>query len=739
MTKHLRLIMLSLLAMICMGGYSQSGVIIWQEDWTGAEQYEAVNKNHDNYSVGNKDSKIYSNNYATGDIPELLLRAKDNFTVSIKDLKGCSGELTLTFKTNNSNLSTIKANGKTVSFSKKGNDREATLNIEEGVTSLKLVFTCGTKSNTRLDNFMLVGKKATSLSFEGKNSVTLVEGKLNGEEFKGYTAKETTGIAGRISYNSNNEVVTTVDKYGQLTFKGYGTAKITATFTPTDEGTYAKSSASYTVINEEGVRTPTTITFGSGVDNNTFEVKDGDTFEGKAATVTPVDATGSIEYKSSDEAIAKVDAATGAITLGAKYGTAVITAKFVATGSFANSEASYSIKHVGDFVFYESFDKCDGTGGNDGQYSGNIAFNVWNAGKLDEVWAKSGKVYLGNKCIRIGKDLSSVTTSSIEYTGKSILTFKAAAWSTDDTKVQLTITGGTLKYGENEPTTSVSFNPTKGEWQTFEMEVTSTGPFTLQFANETTSRRFFLDEVMIKKVNAVSPKEITLDENGDNIVEKAENVNVTLKRTLYGDGGWNTLCVPFTLTEAQTKAAFGNNVELRELESVAGNTLTFKTVNSVTANVPCLIKVTAAGNEYKFEGVSTTAVKNNRDYTLSLVEGNILFLGIYSAMDVVEADLVGSSTNGYYAFLGANNTFFKAKAGTTMKAFRAFFSVPNDVNTKQLKAVIDGTTTGLEDLVIDGVKANGRVYNLNGQYVGNSLNGLQPGLYIQNGKKIVIK
>lgn len=487
--------------------------------------------------------------------------------------------------------------------------------------------------------------------------------------------------------------------------------------------------------------TPTNTTFGEGVDNNTFEVKDGEIVETRVATVTPGEATGSgsIVYESSDEAIAKVDAKTGAITLGAKYGTAVITAKFVAKGSFANSEASYSIKHVGDFVFYESFDKCDGTGGNDDTFSGSIAFNDWKAEKLDEVWTKSGKVYLGNKCIRIGKDASSVTTSSIEYTGKSILTFKAAAWSTDDTKVQLTITGGTLKYGESEPTTSVSFNPTKGEWQTFEMEVTSTGPFTLQFANETTSRRFFLDEVMIKKVNAASPKEITLDENGDNIVEKAENVNVTLKRTLYGDGGWNTLCVPFTLTEAQTKAAFGNNVELRELESVAGNTLTFKTVNSVTANVPCLIKVTAAGNEYKFEGVSTTAVKNNRDYTLSLVEGNILFLGIYSAMDVVEADLAGSSTNGYYAFLGANNTFFKAKAGSTMKAFRAFFSVPNDVNTKQLKAVIDGTTTGIEDLVIDGVKANGRVYNLNGQYVGNSLNGLQPGLYIQNGKKIVIK
>ena len=332
------------------------------------------------------------------------------------------------------------------------------------------------------------------------------------------------------------------------------------------------------------------------------------------------------------------------------------------------------------------------------------------------------------------------SVAELRVSTKCLLSFKAAAWVTKKEKVtiKVSVNNGKLTYNKNTAQ-SVNINLVKGAWTDYTMEISGASEFTITFEGSVAKNRFFLDEVKVIKVKEVTPAEITLDENGDNIVEAAENVNVTLKRTLYGDGGWNTLCVPFTLTEAQTKAAFGNNVELRELESVAGNTLTFKTVNSVTANVPCLIKVTADGNEYKFEGVSTTAVKNKRDYTLSLVEGNILFLGIYSAMDVVEADLAESSTNGYYAFLGANNTFLKAKAGTTMKAFRAFFSVPNDVNTKQLKAVIDGTTTGIEDLVIDGVKANGRVYNLNGQYVGNSLNGLQPGIYIQNGKKIVVK
>ena len=74
-----------------------------------------------------------------------------------------------------------------------------------------------------------------------------------------------------------------------------------------------------------------------------------------------------------------------------------------------------------------------------------------------------------------------------------------------------------------------------------------------------------------------------------------------------------------------------------------------------------------------------------------------------------------------------------------MKGFRAAFVLNPATPLAGIKVVIDGTTTGIEDLVVDGVKANGRVYNLNGQYVGNSLNGLQPGLYIQNGKKVVVK
>lgn len=392
-------------------------------------------------------------------------------------------------------------------------------------------------------------------------------------------------------------------------------------------------------------------------------------------------------------------------------------------------------------LFYESFDKNNGTGGSNGNFSGNIASAKAN---YDNTGWIGIKVNGADKCVKIGSkdDKGSIKTPTIKVTTKCLLSFKAAAWNTQKEKKQIKVSindnsgKGQLTY-DKDTKQSVTINMTKGKWTDYTMEISGASEFTITFEGSEKSNRFFLDEVKVTKVEEAVPVVITLDENGDNIVEEAENVNVTLKRTLYGDGGWNTLCVPFTLTEAQTKAAFGADVELRELESVAGNTLTFKKVNGVTANVPCLIKLSEAyaKDTYTFTGVNTVAAKVD-DFGSDKVNAAISFIGIYSSKDVTEWATEGKD---YVAYLGANNTFFKAKAGTKMKAFRAFFVIPENTPASAVKAVIDGNATGIEDLVIDGVKANGRVYNLNGQYVGNSLNGLQSGIYIQNGKKIVIK
>lgn len=227
-------------------------------------------------------------------------------------------------------------------------------------------------------------------------------------------------------------------------------------------------------------------------------------------------------------------------------------------------------------------------------------------------------------------------------------------------------------------------------------------------------------------------KDYTLDENSVNTIEAYENANVTLKRTFYKDGEWNTLCLPFAVADAKT--AF-DGAELREVdtEKSNGNTIVFKEATAIEAGKPYLIKwanssTEAVDFEKKFEGVTLVATAT----PVVVKEGGISFNGFYKM--TAASELGGASV----AAIGAGNKLFKVTEGK-MKGFRAAFVLSSGAEATKYNVVIDGTATGIEDLVIDGVKANGRVYNLNGQYVGNSLNGLQPGLYIQNGKKIIVK
>ncbi len=751
MTKHLRLIMLSLLAMICLGGYSQSegpevtldfsdfNANPWGIPTDVSYCKEPKTLTYGTYTIILKPGQSKGFRLAKVNGNGVLQMGNKNASITLPAFNFDVEKIVVVPPSGGGNRSVtqnVYVDEVAVSTQTLGCQTKKEYQIKEEYqkSGNRYVIRVTNSNLTHISKIQIYkkqgsGKTATTLSFKDLvgEGVTLINGKLtNGNDFNGYTATEKDNVSGTIAYAASGAGVAKVDeKTGAVTVypNVFGTTTITATFTPTDTEKYAESTASYTVINE---RTPTTITFGSGVDNNTFEVKDGDTFEGRVATCTTEGATGSIQYNSSDEAIAKVDVATGAITLGAKYGTAVITAKFVATGSFANSEASYSIKHVGDFVFYESFDKCGGKGGNDGSFKGTGNDKV----ECDNTDGWNSKTASGAyKCVKIGSGNSGgyVETPSIAVSTTCRLSFKAASWAGDNSTISVTISSGKLTYNNGEPKQTITINPNDKEWTDYSMIVSGTKSFTVKFACSGKDNRFFLDEVMVTKV---APQEITLDENSDNIVAASENVNVTLKRTFYKDGEWNTLCLPFAVADAKT--AF-DGAELREVDTDKsnGNTIVFKEATAIEAGKPYLIKWAntsrdAVDFEKKFEGVTLVA-----DATPVVVNGGISFNGFYK---MTAASELGASV----AAIGAGNKLFKVTEGE-MKGFRAAFVLPSGAETTGYKVVIDGTATGIEDLVIDGVKANGRVYNLNGQYVGNSLNGLQPGLYIQNGKKVVVK
>ena len=647
MTKHLRLIMLSLLAMICLGGYSQESVTCTLATKANDCKPADVSWNYSKEST------------------------------SLSQTKGVQ------FLTNTkSTIVTL-----TGTFQKK---HEVTKVIVNAARS-------GSKGSKYID--VLVGDKRL-----GKQ---VVSAKTN----KNYEFA-TSGNEGILTNSIKIELSTTVAEYSH----------------------YIKT---VTIVYKG--KNPTTVSFGKEVDNNTFKVKDGETFEGRVANCTTEGATGTIVYKSSDEAIALVDATTGAITLGAKYGTATITAQFVATGNYANSEARYSIKHLEDFVFYESFDKCNGEGGIDGivdSWSGSLSGDALSDNESDKT-DNPGWTFVNGKertqCASFGASDKggSATSPNIQIDQKALLKFKAACWNTiaENSQITISVSNGTLTYnGKNSQ--SVTIDMVKGAWADYSMIVSGTNSFTVKFAGSGKNNRFFLDEVMVTKVD---PQEITLDENSDNIVEAADNVNVTLKRTFFHDNAWNTLCLPFDVDANEVATAFAG-AEIREIDlsQCKDNTIQFVPATEIKAGVPYIIKwnenvAEAKPFEKTFEGVTLVAepkpVKVNNDIT---------FTGFYNK---TTADKLGTSV----AAVGAGSKLFKVVGEGEMKGFRAAFVLNPTAQLSAFNVVIDGVTNGIEDLVIDGVKANGRVYNLNGQYVGNSLNGLQPGLYIQNGKKIVVK
>ena len=146
--------------------------------------------------------------------------------------------------------------------------------------------------------------------------------------------------------------------------------------------------------------------------------------------------------------------------------------------------------HSGDYVFYESFDNCNGTGGNDGLWSGSVA-NKPLADTDNEGWtALSDKMYSGNQCAKFGTTsvLGAATTPAITLNGKGKLTFKAGAWNASKDGTQL------LVESENATIVPSIFTMQRGEWTDFTATIEASGSFYITF---TPGQRFFLDEVKI--------------------------------------------------------------------------------------------------------------------------------------------------------------------------------------------------------------------------------------------------
>lgn len=270
---------------------------------------------------------------------------------------------------------------------------------------------------------------------------------------------------------------------------------------------------------------------------------------------------------------------------------------------------------------------------------------------------------------------------------------------------------------------NLSVSNLKAEWTGNAQEVSFTSP---KGAPRVTSITVY-----------VSLPTISLAESAENIIETKSDVNISLNRKLV-KGAWNTICLPFDVSAAQAKSAFGADVRIAALNAESkGNTLMFdnKTAEGIKAAVPYLIMPSEvkADNKYEFYNVSIKPENTEHAAAVSTHDG-FAFKGIYNKVDITQ-DINNSKS--YAAFLGANNTLFKAKANSTTKGFRAYFAIPNSTAASALRVVVDGNATSIKNINCGVVESDDAVYNLQGQRV--DAHNLMPGLYIKAGKKFVVR
>ena len=227
-----------------------------------------------------------------------------------------------------------------------------------------------------------------------------------------------------------------------------------------------------------------------------------------------------------------------------------------------------------------------------------------------------------------------------------------------------------------------------------------------------------------------------------------KGVNTTLTKN-YTNTGWNSFFVPFdfTLTDEML-----NDFEFATLYAIAlenGNgspAISYKKMKAgdkIEAFFPCLIKAKATGEQTLNVGeVDYKSNVTSKDCS-STTE-------LYTFHPVMENTYIAAK-HGYYLNSKQNSFVYNTHPEAYIQPLRYYMTIqdrgdmsyiePANGGASKAKICVIGEDepTGITDLVNDAANASDKVYNLQGVEVGNTTEGLPKGVYIKNGRKIIVK
>lgn len=226
---------------------------------------------------------------------------------------------------------------------------------------------------------------------------------------------------------------------------------------------------------------------------------------------------------------------------------------------------------------------------------------------------------------------------------------------------------------------------------------------------------------------------VTLDEKSESYstpsIGTTGSAEVHLTRT-FSANSWNSLCVPFAISEAEVKDQFGNDAKVAKFTGATATTLEFSTCTGIEAGKPYLVYIPegATQTKFTFKGVTAFASQPTDVVLQGSTNEKTTFHGYFY-----------KSTAPKGSYVLRKNLVYHLVSDMAIKGFRAVLIDGTATQRVFTQWSLDGTTTGIGNIDATVIQRY-NVYNTNGQMVrhaATSLDDLPHGVYIVNGKKVI--
>lgn len=467
----------------------------------------------------------------------------------------------------------------------------------------------------------------------------------------------------------------------------------------------------------------------------TFSSKDLTIYKGKEYSLPTASVTlqnggtiaeAKLSYSSSNEKVASVDESTGEIITLNEFGTTTITAKYAGSDLYKESEGSYTLTYqdrLGEATIVFSAEKnafSNMPKSVDKQTPAQVC--VFKADNGEEYIFNTQGFYKHNVekgfLTSIGTGGKVESPNFLAPNGYSVRVIFEQKPNADRPNI---FGADKTNYIKNRVGILTGCN----EYEFTEI-ISDTRPFTISCNGICYIKKI---EIFINPVPSLEISDTDFEADAKIKEYDQTAVHFNLKRSFVADDTWYTICLPFNVAQQQLVEVFGGEkVELRTFDHMEGTVMYFKHVDDLEAGIPYLIKPNKNLDSLLFENVKIDMAAHP---DLQVGADGYFMKGTYQATEL--------NPDGTNLFLGDNNTFFRPSVNDhKMKGTRVYFIIPRKAVDQVLSYDTETIVDGIVDVEVNSQSNRQKVYNINGVYVGDNLQNLAPGVYIVDGKKVVV-